>query len=60
MVHIEAEEIPKKPSVNYIIEAATMKSEESKTIGEKEVASDITIVYSIDVSGSMNTEVGRI
>lgn len=54
-MHIDVEEIPKKPSVNYIIEAATMKIEESKAQGEKEAAKDITIVYSIDVSGSMNT-----
>ena len=55
-VHIDAEEKPKSDTVSYIIEAAPVQTkagtEETKK-DECSLAKDISIVYCIDVSGSM-------
>ena len=57
-VDIDPEEKPKTHTVNYIIESAPQakekNEEEKKQIGGTEgAAKDISIVYCIDVSGSM-------
>lgn len=55
VVSIEPEEKPKSATISYIIEAAPVV--DSKTAEEKKtdsgIAKDISIVYCIDVSGSM-------
>jgi len=54
-VNIEPEEKPKTDAVSYILEAAPVKTEaekkEEKTTGG--VNKDISIVFCVDVSGSM-------
>jgi hypothetical protein len=66
-VSLEPEELPTKETISYMLEAAPQKKtdaakagseEESKTGGAKDekdsgLAKDISIVYCIDVSGSM-------
>ena len=60
-VSLEPEEKPQKETVSYILEAApqknqaipTTKGEEVKESETSTVAKDISIVYCIDVSGSM-------
>jgi hypothetical protein len=49
IISVEAEEKPKEEAVSYILEAAPVK-EESKT-GKED---DISIVFCIDISGSMD------
>ena len=57
-VQIEQEEIPKQEAVNYILEAAPIKEKtheeekgEQTTKGKED---EISIVYCIDISGSMD------
>jgi Mg-chelatase subunit ChlD len=58
---VEPEEIPKTETVSYILEAAPVKVEQPAATTTKEeskkpdtsIASDISIVYCIDISGSM-------
>lgn len=58
-MHIEAEEIPTTDAVNYIIEAAPPKVEkEEKKTEEKATTQtteghDVTVIFCIDISGSM-------
>ncbi len=60
-IQVEAEEVPKTETVSYILEAAPVK-EAPVTQGAKEeskkpdtsLPTDISIVYCIDISGSMN------
>jgi Mg-chelatase subunit ChlD len=61
-IQIEAEEVPKTETVSYILEAAPVKEtpvtkdstkEESKK-PDTSIPTDISIVYCIDISGSMN------
>jgi hypothetical protein len=54
-INLEAEEMPKTDTVNYIIDAATVMEDEKK---DDELAKDISVVYCIDVSGSMNMKSG--
>jgi hypothetical protein len=55
--HFDLEEKPKTATVSYIIEAAplpkTKEEEKTKQLGPDGLAKDISIVYCIDVSGSM-------
>lgn len=62
-IQIEAEEVPKTETVSYILEAAPVKEAQvTKEDGAKEeskkpdtsLPTDISIVYCIDISGSMN------
>ena len=62
-IQIEAEEVPKTETVSYILEAAPVKEAQVTKDGTKEVSkkpvdtslpTDISIVYCIDISGSMN------
>ena len=59
-VQLEAEEKPKSETVSYILEAAPVKvttagvEESKKPDTASGLAQDISIVYCIDVSGSMN------
>jgi Mg-chelatase subunit ChlD len=59
---VEPEEHPKTETVSYMLEAAPVKQAETKTEKEESkkdskqtgLAKDISIVYCIDISGSMN------
>ncbi|CDW75118.1 type a von willebrand factor domain-containing protein [Stylonychia lemnae] len=54
-VDIEQGEIPKSDTVNYILEAAPYKEEEKKQDSTKDQSkSDISVVYCMDISGSMS------
>jgi Mg-chelatase subunit ChlD len=56
VVNIEPEEKPKTDAVSYILEAAPIKTEAEKKTEEKSaggVNKDISIVFCVDVSGSM-------
>ena len=60
-VSIEQGEIPKSDSVNYILEAAPYKEEEKKEeTNDQKSKSDISVIYCIDISGSMNMTAIRI
>ena len=52
IVSVEPEEVPTKDAVNYIVETST-KMEDVKEEKDKS-GNDITVVYCIDVSGSMD------
>ena len=56
-VQLEPEECPKNETVSYILEAAPVKTaeEESKTPATPGLAKDISVVFCIDVSGSMSS-----
>ena len=55
LIQIEPEELPKSETVSYILEAATLvqNKEEGKKGELSKIAEDISIVYCIDLSGSM-------
>ena len=53
-VQLEEEEKPKSDTVNYIIEAAAqVKDKKEEETKKSELAKDISVVYCVDVSGSM-------
>lgn len=49
-VQIEPEEIPQSEAVNYIIEAAAQVMDKK---GQGTIAKDISVIFCIDISGSM-------
>ena len=52
IVEIEPEEVPETDGVNYILESAVQAKEEALG-GKKGGPEDISVVFCIDVSGSM-------
>ena len=59
-VQIEPEEIPKSDAVNYILEAAPYVEEKKEsTVKGEQSQSEISVVYCIDISGSMGYRAGE-
>jgi len=58
-VCLDAEEIPKSLAVNYLVEPAPqVETEEEKTTDtDKKVEKDISVVFCLDVSGSMGSHI---